>query len=205
MLQNKKVIIITGSIGTGKSTAVDILKKLGYKVLDSDKIVHEGYNKDNALYNNVLNCFGKEILNDDETINRQKLGRIVFNHEESLMLLNKIAHRYVVDALMKGVEQSNEKVIFLDIPLFLEYLNKNKEYSIKYDEIWLIYVNPETQMRRLTQRAIKENKNINDVLNIINKQIPIEQKVLMVDQVIDNEGTVEELELKIKEILEKKV
>ncbi|MGD9569529.1 MAG: dephospho-CoA kinase [Sedimentibacter sp.] len=204
MMQNKRVIVITGSIGTGKSTAVDILKKLGFKVLDSDKIVHEGYNKDNVLYKNVLGCFGKEILNHDETINRQKLGSIVFNHEESLKRLNKITHSYVVDALMNGVEESSEEVIFLDIPLFLENISKDKEYSLKYDEIWLVYVSPETQIERLTHRAIKENKNIKDVLNIINKQIPIEEKVLMVDEVIDNEGTVEELEIKIKDILEKK-
>lgn len=203
MKQNnfKKVIVITGSIGTGKSTAVNIIKKLGFQVLDSDKIVHEGYNKGSALYFKVVEHFGKEILNEDELINRQKLGKIVFNDQERLKELNKIVHVYVINMLMKGVEESTDEVIFLDIPLILENLNQEKEYGLKYHEIWLVYISPETQIKRLRLRAIKENKNPEDVLNIINKQIPIDDKVAMSDEVIDNDGTIEELELKIKKLL----
>jgi dephospho-CoA kinase len=204
MKQNKRVIVITGSIGTGKSTAVNIIKDLGFYVLDSDKIVHEGYNKDSVLYHNVINYFGEEILNSDQTINRMKLGKIVFNDEECLKTLNKIVHVYVIDVLMKGVEESNSNIIFLDIPLILENLKQEKEYGLKFDEVWLVYVSPETQIERLTSRAIKENKNIEDVLSIIKKQIPIDEKVSMVDEIIDNEGTIEELEIKIKELLVKK-
>ncbi len=204
MMQNKKVIVITGSIGTGKSTAVNIIKELGFIVLDSDKIVHEGYNKDSELYYNVIKHFGKEILNEDETINRYKLGKIVFNDKERIKELNHISHAYVIEKLMKGVEESEADVIFLDIPLILEALNEEKEYGLKFDEIWLIYVNPVIQVKRLTQRAIDENKCIEDVLEIINNQIPIDEKVAMVDEVIDNEGTIEELKLKIKKLLQKK-
>jgi dephospho-CoA kinase len=204
MKQNKRVIVITGSIGTGKSTAVNIIKDLGFNVLDSDKIVHEGYNKDSELYHNVVNYFGEEILNKDLTINRMKLGKIVFNDEECLKTLNKIVHVYVIDVLMKGIEESNSNVIFLDIPLILENLKQEKEYSLKFDEIWLVYVSPETQKERLKKRALKENKNVEDVLSIIKKQIPIDEKVSMVDEIINNEGTIEELETKIKDLLEKK-
>lgn len=204
MMQNKRVIVITGSIGTGKSTAVNIIKNFGFIVLDSDKIVHEGYNRNSELYHNVVNYFGTEILNEDKTINRQKLGKMVFNDGKKLELLNKIVHVYVMDTLKKGIEESKSEVVFLDIPLILENIKKEKEYNLKFDEIWLVYVSPETQISRLTQRATDENKNINDVLNIINKQIPIDEKVAMVDEVIDNEGTIEELEIKIKKLLGKK-
>ena len=206
MMQNNiKVIIITGSIGTGKSTAVNIIKNLGYKVLDSDKIVHDGYNKGEEIYYKVVERFGQKILNEDRSINRQKLGKIVFNDDESLMELNKIVHIYVAEKLMQGVEECKDEVIFLDIPLILEKLKQEKKYALKYDEIWLIYVSPETQVMRLRQRAIMENKNPEDVLNIINKQIPIDEKAAMSDEVIDNEGTVEELELKIKQLLKIKL
>lgn len=200
MKQNRpKVIIITGGIGTGKSTAVNVIKELRFTVLDSDKIVHEGYNTGSELYYKIINHFGEEILKDDRTIDRQKLGKIVFNDEEKLNELNEIVHVYVYDKLKKGIEKSSDPVIFLDIPLILETKDIHEHI---YDEIWLIYVSEETQRKRLSDRAISENKNPEDVLKIIDKQIPIEEKVHMVDEVINNEGTKEELRVRIKNLLE---
>lgn len=199
MKQNRpKVIVITGSIGTGKSTAVDIIKELGFTVLDSDKIVHEGYNIGSELYYKIIAHFGEKILKGDK-IDRHKLGNIVFNNEEKLHALNKLVHGYVYNKLKEGIEKSIEKVIFLDIPLILE--TKDIHEPI-YDEIWLIYVSEEIQRKRLTERAISENKNPEDVLKIIDKQISIEEKVFMVDEVINNESTIEELKENIIALLE---
>ena len=199
MKQNRpKVIVITGSIGTGKSTAVDIIKEQGFTVLDSDKIVHEGYNIGSELYYKIIAYFGVKILKED-IIDRQRLGKIVFNNEEKLHELNNLVHGYVYDKLKEGIEKSGEKVIFLDIPLVLE--TKDIHEPI-YDEIWLIYVSEETQRKRLKERAIRENKKPEDVLKIIDKQISIEEKVFMVDEVINNEGTIEELKENIKALLE---
>mgnify|MGYP003770699793 CR=1 FL=1 len=198
MQSRPKVIVITGSIGTGKSTAVGIIRKLGFKVLDSDKIVHEGYNRGNELYYKVINNFGEEILSEDKTIDRQKLGNIVFKDEKKLQELNKTVHKYVYEKLKEGIETTADKVIFLDIPLILE---TKGSHELKYDEVWLIYVSEKIQRRRLVERAIKENKDPEDVLKIIDKQIPIEEKVSMVDQVINNEGRIEELEKNIKKLL----
>jgi dephospho-CoA kinase len=204
MKQNneKKVIVITGSIGTGKSAAVNIIKNLGFHVLDSDKIVHEGYNKGTELYQKVTEHFGEKILNEDRTINRQKLGEIVFNDEKYLNELNEIVHVYVINKLKKGIEECGDKVVFLDIPLFFESMGREIECGLKFDEVWLIYTSLEIQKERLVQRAISENKSPNDVLNIIQRQMSIDKKVLMADRVIDNNGTIEELEAKIKELLE---
>ena len=200
MKQNRpKVIVITGGIGTGKTTAVNIIKELGFTVLDSDKIVHEGYNIGSELYYKIINCFGGEILKENRAIDRQKLGKIVFNDEERLKELNEIVHGYVYDKLREGIEKSLNSVVFLDIPLILETKDMHKP---AYDEIWLIYVSEETQRKRLTDRALSENKNPEDVLKIIDKQIPIEEKALMADEVINNEGSRDELKEKIKNLLE---
>jgi dephospho-CoA kinase len=174
---------------------------MGFSVLDSDKIVHEGYNKGTELYHKVVDFFGNEILNEDGTINRNILGSIVFNDTEKLDFLNNLVHAYVREELMKGVENSSEQVIFLDIPLILETIDKNDSYNLKYDEVWLVYVSEETQRNRLQKRALKEGKNPEDVLKIIGKQIPIERKVSMSDEIIDNEGTLQELEDNIKKLL----
>jgi len=198
-MQNRpRVIVITGSIGTGKSTAVEIIRDLGFTVLDSDKIVHEGYNAGSELYYKIIGHFGKRVLKE-EKIDRRKLGRIVFNNEEKLNELNNIVHGYVYDKLKEGIENCCDNVIFLDIPLILE--TKEMHEPI-YDEIWLIYVSEETQRKRLIERALKENKDPEEVLKIIDKQISIEEKVFMVDEVINNEGSVEELKENIKALLE---
>ena len=200
MKQNRpKVIVITGGIGSGKSTAIDIIKEHGFTVLDSDKIVHEGYNIGSDLYLKIINHFSEEILNRDRTIDRQKLGKIVFNHEKKLNELNEIVHKYVYDKLEEDSVKLSEAVVFHDIPLFLETKDK---YDPIYDEIWLVYVSEEIQRKRLKARAIIENKNPEDVLKIIDKQIPIEEKVFMVDEVINNEGNRNELRKKIKKLLE---
>ena len=200
MMQNRPyVIVITGGIGTGKSTAVDIIREYGFRVLDSDKIVHQGYNIGNDLYYKIVENFGREILGPDGAIDRQRLGKIVFNDEDKLAQLNDLVHSYVYDKLKEGVEGSPDRVVFLDIPLVLE--TKDKHDPI-YDEIWLVYVTPKTQRERLRERAIRENKNQEDVLKIIDKQIPIEEKVFMADEVIINEGTMEELRENINKLLE---
>ncbi|NLK65594.1 MAG: dephospho-CoA kinase [Tissierellia bacterium] len=199
MMQNRpKVIVITGGIGTGKSTAVEIIKEFGFTVLDSDKIVHEGYNIGSELYYKIINHFGEKILSKDR-IDRHKLGKIVFNNEDKLHELNNLVHGYVYGKLEEGIKKSSEKAIFLDIPLILE--TKDIHEPI-YDEIWLIYVSEEIQKKRLTERAIREGKKPEEVLKIIDKQIPIKEKVFMVDVVINNEGTVEELKEKIRSLLE---
>lgn len=205
MMQNRpKIIIITGSIATGKSTVVNIIKSMEFQVLDADKIVHEGYAIGKELYKDVLNYFGQDILNEDKTINRQKLGNVVFNDNEKLNKLNSIVHASVYEDIRKGVEDCKDKVIFLDIPLALENIDCYKRESFQYDEIWLVYVSPKLQRERLKLRALQENKPPKDVLKIIDKQISIDEKLKMVDEVINNEGTLEELEEEIKKLLIRK-
>jgi dephospho-CoA kinase len=197
------VIVITGSIGTGKSTAVNIISKMGYMVLDSDKIVHDGYKPGKKMHDEVVNYFGDGIMHSDGEINRQKLGKIVFNDKASLEKLNEIAHRFVVEKLMFGVKSCDAKVIFLDIPLMLEEKDNLEKYGLEYDEIWLVYVNLDIQKERLRNRAVSENKNPDDVLEIVNKQISIEIKKNMVDEVIVNEGTIQGLQKQIEVLLNK--
>ncbi len=204
MNQNNKpyVIVITGGIATGKSEASKYLRELGYTVLDSDIIVHNGYKKDSYLYKTLVKTFSDAILDDSKYIDRQKLGNIVLSDNEKLNKLNSLVHKYVVNELINGIENCDDKLLFLDIPLMFEQKDALANMGLKYDEIWLIYVSEEVQKQRLVKRASQENKDIEQTLSIIKKQMSIEDKKLLAHKVINNEGTVEELRRKIKELIE---
>lgn len=203
MNQNNKVyvIVITGGIASGKTEASKYLRELGYTVLDSDQIVHNGYKKDTELYKSLVSIFSQDILDESQNIDRQRLGKIVLSDDEKLSKLNRIVHKYVIDELISGVDNCTDRLVFLDIPLIFEQKDTLDGMNLSYDEIWLVYVSEETQKKRLMQRAIAENKNVEQTLSIIKKQMPIEEKRRLADRVVNNEGTIEDLRKEIAEIL----
>jgi dephospho-CoA kinase len=198
------VVILTGGIATGKSETSKYLRELGYVVLDSDKIVHDGYKKDSNLYKSLIEMFSHDILDREQNIDRQKLGKIVFADDEKLKKLNNLVHKYVRNVLIDGINKCSDEVIFLDIPLFFEGRKSLENAGFRYDETWLVYVSEETQKNRLKQRAISENKDVEQAINIIKKQMPIEEKRLLADKVINNEGSIEDLRREISSLLELK-
>lgn len=199
---NPYVIVITGGIATGKSEASKYLRELGYTVLDCDLIVHNGYEKDSDLYKILVDTFSEVILDADKYIDRQKLGKIVLSDNEKLNKLNSLVHKYVVDELLYGIKNTSNKLIFLDIPLMFEQKEALDNMGLKYNEIWLIYVSEETQKQRLVQRANKENKDLEQTLTIIKKQMPIEEKKILADKVINNEGSIENLRKDILKLIQ---
>ena len=195
------VVVVTGGIATGKSEVSKYLTELGYTVLDSDKIVHDGYKKNSELYKSLISMFLYDILDENNDIDRQKLGKIVFSDDKKLSQLNDLVHDYVRKVLINDVKSSNDDIIFLDIPLFFEGKESIEQSGLSYDEIWLVYVNEEIQKDRLKRRAILENKDPEQALSIIQKQMSIEVKILLTDKVINNEGSITELRNQINSLL----
>lgn len=195
MNQNKPYIIaLTGGIATGKSTVSKFIKEFGYEVLDSDKIVHDSYSKDSKVYHQIISTFGEQILNKFKEIDRKKLGDIVFNNSNKLKKLNSIVHEHVINELIKGIEKSSDKLIFLDIPLLIEEIDNLKDMGLKFNEIWLIYADPQLQLKRLLKR---DNRGKQESTKIIKAQMAIDSKVKFADKVIMNNGTMEQLKEKI--------
>lgn len=199
MTQNNKVIGLTGGIATGKSTASNIIKKLGYKIIDADKLSRQVVEKGKSAYNDIVNYFGKEVIDENGNINRKALGKMIFDNHKLREKLNNIIHPYVFKAIKELLYKNrNEKIIFIDAPLLIEKLDKFNEYGIKFDEIWLIYVNEKTQLERLMKRdAIKKE----DGIKRIKAQIPIEIKKKYATRIIDNSGSIRTLEEQIQEII----
>lgn len=204
MKQNStRIIGITGGIATGKSTVSNIVKKLGYKVIDADIIAREVVQKGKPAYEEIVKYFGNTIIDEFGNINRKKLGNIVFVDEKKREKLNCITHPHIMEAIKQSIyDNINEKIIFLDIPLLIETMDKLKDYDIHLDEIWLVYVDEESQIQRLMAR---DNISRNEALNRIQAQMPMELKKKYATIVIDNRGSIEELQEQVKDLIDRTI
>ena len=122
-------IAVTGPSGSGKSTVLKLLASRGYPVIDCDKVAHLLQKPGENCYLDIIDAFGKDILNDDGTINRKKLAQIAFSNKENTVKLNSITHHHIIDRVNKlSIEFSNESnnCVFIEAgALFESGLNNN--------------------------------------------------------------------------------
>lgn len=198
---NCKIIGLTGGIATGKSTVTKIIRENGYKVIDADKIAKDIVEKDKPAYNEVVEKFGEKILEKDKSINRKKLGNIIFKDRLLREELNNILHPYIFKEIKDMIikHSQNNEYIFVDIPLLIEEIDKFKEYEICFDEIWLVYIDEKTQLSRLMKRdLIGEERGIEK----IRSQMSIDLKKRYATKIIDNRGDLKTLKKQINKIMD---
>ena len=186
MTARSLVIGVTGNIATGKSTVLDYLRSKGALIIDADKLAHQAMAPGGPAYQEVVEAFGKEILNPDGTINRKALGRIVFADPEALRRLERILHPRVFEMVKEAIAQAPSPVVVLEAVKLLEAGLS----STLCDEIWVVTASQETQLRRL-----KETRGMDEAQarRIMAAQSPQAAKVNQADRVIRNDGTLEEL------------
>ena len=190
------IIGITGSIATGKSQVSNILRGLGYNVIDSDLIAREvAIRKD--ILDKIRDYFGEEAVQDNK-LNRAYIRDIVFKDEEKLETLNNIMHSEIYKTMLQRVVE--EEINFMDVPLLFETLEDAKEHGIKYDEIWVVYTSPNIQMERLMAR---DSIDLLEAKRIIDSQIPIEEKRNLADYVIENNEDLDKLRENVLKALER--
>lgn len=154
------VIGITGGVGSGKSTVLKEIKNLiDCDLLLTDDIAKKLQEPNQISYLKIIECFGKSILNEDNTINRNKLSKIVFSDKDKLNCLNNITHPYVIEYVKNYIKLHKDNNIILESALLLE--TDLKDFC---DSIWFIYVSENTRKERL-----KLNRNYTD--NKINRMI----------------------------------
>jgi len=190
------IIGLTGGIASGKSTVSEMLKKRGIPVIDADLIAREVVEVGKKAYTEIVNAFGKEILNEDLTINRARLGSIVFQNEDKREKLNSIVHPEVRLEMKRRQEQlisEGAKAVVLDIPLLFE---SNLKHLV--DKVIVVYTGEKNQLERLMKR---NNFSKKEALSRINAQMPLKEKVKFADAVINNDGTLEETEQQLENIL----
>ena len=196
-MNQNKVIGLTGSIATGKSQVSNYLKNNGIKVIDADLIARDVANY-KIVKNKIKREFGDDLYINDE-LDRKKLAEIIFSRKIHRQKLNSIMHPEIYKKIKKESD-SADGLVFIDIPLLFENEDLNKKYGLDFDEIWLVYVDRETQIKRLMNRDGISREYAEEK---INSQISVEEKRKKSDVIIDNSGTLEETFAQVEENLKK--
>lgn len=190
MSQSNYIIGLTGGIATGKSSVANILKSKGYTVIDYDEISRNIMGRDGDLIEDIKREFGAEyILNG--AVDRAKLGALVFSDEEKRNLLNSMTHDKIIGVSLEMMSETEERIIFLEIPLLFEVRKKLEDSGISFDEIWMVTLSADVQVERLMKRDGIEREY---AIQKISSQMPISQKESMSDIVIVNDDSLDRLE-----------
>ncbi len=192
---NRSIVIgLTGGIATGKSTVAKMFSDLGAKVLSADDIVHDLLNRKD-IRRMILEEFGEGVFDRDGTIDRKKLGSIVFSDSEKKIRLEAIIHPYVLQDLAEEAERfrgSENGVLILEIPLLIE-----TSFTGKVDKVIVVTAEQETQINRLVKRyGICRD----EALQRIKSQLPLSQKVKFADWVINTDGTLVDTQKQINKV-----
>lgn len=190
------IIGLTGSIASGKSTIARMLAEFNIPIIDADQISREIVRPGETAYDHIVEQFGESVLLKDKTINRKKLGSIIFTNAEKRLELNQIMHPAIRKRLLSQRDnyvKQGEKCVVLDIPLLFE--NKLTNFA---DKVMVVYVDEEVQLDRLISR---DNSSVEEATKRIQSQIPVKEKAELADFVINNNGTIEETYDQLKTIL----
>ena len=185
--------VITGSIASGKSTVVNLLKERGFSVIDADLIAHEQL----EICKREIVCeFGEQILDEAGKIERKKLGAIVFRKPKKLKNLEQILHPKIKAEILSQASQLERlgQVYFVDIPLFFE---KKERYS-EFKNVAVIYAPKELLLSRLMSR---NGLSLNEAKARVELQMDIEKKRKMAKFIIDNSSDMEHLKLELEKFL----
>ncbi len=180
-----KVIGITGGVGAGKSAILGYLKEeYGAVVIEADKVGHLLMEPGKTCYDSIVEKFGKSILNEDQTINRGKLGGIVFADSKLLDVLNKIIHpgvkSYIISEIEKEKIAAKTRYFVVEAALLLE-----DHYDVICDELWYIHTDEAVREKRLKETRGYDDEKIAGIM--ANQKTPEEFRSAC-QVVIDNSG-----------------
>ena len=190
-----KVIGLTGGIGSGKSTVSQYLQELGAVVLDADEVGHEAYKPNTETWREVVAAFGEQILTTDGEIDRRRLGGIVFSDPGALARLNQIMHPRMYDMMKARIEeyrQQGVEVVVLEAAVLLE-----AGWTPLVDEVWVTVASVPVVVKRAKERTGLPEEQI---LARIRSQLSSEERAKQASVVINNDGNLDELKTKVKEL-----
>lgn len=178
-------VALTGGIAVGKSVAAEVLKNLGCYVQHADRIAHQLMEPGRPAWKKIVDHFGRDILDKDQSISRKRLGEAIFSDEKERRFLNALLHPLVMErkkALIRNLREEGRYNIFVsEAALTLE-----AGFAPFYDKIVVVYCSPEIQIRRLMER---DHISRGEALRKIKSQMSSEEKAKQADYLIDSSGS----------------
>tara|TARA_B100001142_G_scaffold94002_1_gene95739 strand:- start:10742 stop:11353 length:612 start_codon:yes stop_codon:yes gene_type:complete len=197
--QTLTTVGITGLMGSGKSTALNFYKGKGIKTYDLDIEAKKLLKKDTRCYQQIIKIFGNEILNANQTINRKRLRRIVFNNKKQRGILNSIVHPELgnqISTLCNKLEKRGEKIIFLEGALI------TKQSKIGSSLNYIIYIDAPKKVLNL--RILKRDGiEAKEAEKLLLMQKIIEKNRKYADFIIRNNSSVKEFNYQLNLVLDK--
>ena len=179
---------LTGGIASGKSTVSRILAEKGAVLIDFDEMAHAVQDPGGPVWREIIRHFGREMLLEDGTIDRRKLGETVFADREKRELLNRLVHPAIFEEWQRRLAEIRARradaIVVSDIPLLIEAGMKEM-----VDLVLLVCITPEEQIRRVMAR---DGFSREEAERRLAAQMPIDEKLRSADIVIRNEGSPEE-------------
>lgn len=192
-----KIFGLTGGIAAGKTTVLNIFKELGCQVYDADQVARKVVEPGTVGLAQITKQFSKNILLPDGSLNRKKLGRIVFSDRRQLKILTSITGPLIRQEIVQIIDEvknsPSDQITIFEIQLLFE-----THYEEYFDATIAVYVDHEIQLKRLIKRNNITEQAAEDK---ISSQMPMAQKRALANYCLDNSGTVEDLEEQIKQLL----
>ena len=194
-----KIIGLTGNIASGKTEVAKIFKELGAKIIDADKIAREVVEPGEPAWQEIAHEFGSNILNSDGSINRKKLGEIIFNDERRRDHLNRITHPRIMTKIKETIDhykKENVKLVIIEAALIVE---RGGLLNV-IDELIVVSADAETQIERImTRNGLQRD----EALSRMESQMPISEKAKHAAYIIDNSRSLGETRKQVEGIWKK--
>lgn len=191
-----KIVGLTGGISSGKSTVSSYLKQLKIPVIDADEVARKVVEPNSQGARKIRKTFSSAVFEEDGSLNRQKLGALIFSNAENRQKLDDLLQPLIKIMILDEIEehrQKGENMIVLDLPLLFE-----KQYEELCEEIIVVYIPRELQLERLMKRNQYTKQ---EALSRIDSQLSIEEKRKRATVLFDNQGTIQQLYQQVEQWL----
>ncbi|ARQ99889.1 dephospho-CoA kinase [Campylobacter porcelli] len=192
MSEFKNAIVITGVIGSGKSTVVNLLRVYGFSIIDADEIAHKVLDESSSI---IASKFGSEFVSDNR-VDRKSLGKLIFSDSKAKKELENILHDRIKEQIFSKANklESSNYPYFIDLPLYFE---KSPVYD-EFQSVCVVYAPEQICLKRI---MLRDGISLNEAKARLNSQISIDEKLRLANFVIDNSSDMKHLNLQIDKFI----